>query len=70
MSKVNSMCGEGTPLLGSHDDPYCSVERASMMAAAWGSRFVDCGRAGHINASSGLGDWPEGRALLNDLLNN
>ena len=51
-------------LLGSHDDPYCSLERAQQFAQAWGSEFVDCGNRGHINAESGLGDWPEGQALL------
>jgi hypothetical protein len=52
-------------LLGSHDDPYCTFERAQQLANAWGSAFVDYGNKGHINAESGLGEWPEGRALLN-----
>ena len=34
------------------------------MARAWGSRWVDLGEAGHINAESGLGDWPQGHAWL------
>lgn len=51
-------------LLGSHDDPYCSFARAQQFAQAWGSEFVDYGHRGHINAESGLGDWPEGHALL------
>lgn len=54
-------------LLGSHDDPYCSFERAQAFAGAWGAQFVDYGNRGHINAESGLGDWPEGRALLDSL---
>lgn len=54
-------------LLGSHDDPYCSLARAREFAAAWGSEFMDYGSRGHINADSGLGDWPEGRALLQQL---
>ncbi len=56
-------------LLGSHDDPYCSFERAQQFAIAWGSLFVDYGHTGHINAESGLGDWPQGRALLQAFLN-
>lgn len=56
-------------LLGSHDDPYCSFERAQQLANSWGSAFVDYGHKGHINADSGLGDWPEGRALLQAILN-
>ncbi len=52
----------------SRDDMYCRFIRASGLAYAWGSRLVDCGMSGHINADSRLGDWPEGFALLQDLL--
>ena len=55
-------------LLGSHDDPYCSLLRAQDFAGAWGSTFVDYGHAGHINAASGLGDWPQGHAILMQLM--
>jgi predicted alpha/beta hydrolase family esterase len=54
-------------LVASHDDAYVTFERAEAMAAAWGSELVDVGRRGHINADSGLGDWPEGLALLERL---
>lgn len=56
-------------LLASHDDPYCSFERACGLAQAWGSQCIDCGRSGHINADSGLGSWAEGHKLLQDLMN-
>jgi predicted alpha/beta hydrolase family esterase len=55
-------------LVASRDDPYCSFERARLFAQAWGSRFIDHGPSGHINADSGLGSWPEGHLLLQDLL--
>jgi uncharacterized protein len=55
-------------LLGSQNDPYCSLARAQSFARAWGSAFIDYGARGHLNADSGLGDWPEGRALLARLL--
>ena len=55
-------------LVGSHNDPYCRFERVRALAEAWGSRFVDLGNAGHINAESGLGDWPAGHALLTELI--
>jgi predicted alpha/beta hydrolase family esterase len=55
-------------LVGSQNDPYCSAERAQSLAYAWGARWVDLGAAGHINADSSLGDWPEGQALLQTLL--
>ena len=51
-------------LLGSRSDPYCSAERARALAADWGSAFRDMGDCGHLNAESGLGDWPEGHAML------
>ena len=55
-------------LLGSRNDPYCSFERAKTFASAWGSEFIDYGHRGHINAESGLGDWPEGQAWLQALV--
>ena len=51
-------------LVASQDDPCCRFERAGQLAQAWGSRLVDAGARGHLNADSGLGDWPEGHALL------
>lgn len=54
-------------LLGSRNDPYCDAGKARALADAWGSRFVDCGECGHINADSGLGDWTEGLARLDEL---
>ena len=55
-------------LVGSQDDPYCDIERARAFAGAWGSRFIDLGPSGHINADSGLGSWPQGHLLLQDLI--
>ena len=54
-------------LVGSRDDPYCDFSKARSLADSWGARFVDLGERGHINAESGLGDWPAGLALLNEL---
>lgn len=55
-------------LVGSHNDPFCRFERAQALAQAWGSALHDLGNAGHINAESGLGDWPQGLTLLQGLL--
>ena len=55
-------------LVGSQDDPYCGFDRAQHLAQAWGARFIDAGERGHINAESGLADWPEGHHLLHTLL--
>ena len=57
-------------LLASDNDPYCTPERARHFAACWGSQRVDCGACGHINAESGLGEWPKGHAWLQSLLND
>lgn len=57
-------------LVASADDPYCAAERAAEMARRWGAAFVLTGPRGHLNADSGLGDWPDGLALLDDLLSD
>ena len=53
-------------VLASSDDPYATPERSRAFAASWGSRFVDIGKAGHVNTESGYGAWPEGERLLNE----
>ena len=55
-------------LVASSDDPYCTPARAAQFAAAWGSDLVAIGAAGHVNADSGLGNWPQGQALLQTLI--
>ncbi len=52
----------------SDDDPYCAPPRAAQMAQGWGSAVFDLGACGHVNAASGLGDWPQGRDLRRTLL--
>lgn len=51
----------------SSDDPYGEPARMRAVAAGWGARIVEAGPRGHLNAESGLGDWPEGRTLLESL---
>lgn len=46
--------------VASRDDHFCGFDVAEDIAAAWGSLFLDAGNAGHINAQSGYGPWPEG----------
>lgn len=55
-------------LVLSQDDPYCSLERSHEFAQTWGSTVVNIGAAGHINADAGLGDWPQGHALLQHII--
>ncbi len=51
----------------SSDDPFCTLDRGLAMAQDWGSGVVLAGPRGHLNSDSGLGDWPEGRDLLQGL---
>jgi predicted alpha/beta hydrolase family esterase len=55
-------------VVGSRNDSYACIDCPRELARAWGARFVDVGECGHINADSQLGDWPEGRALLAELV--
>ncbi|TPK57714.1 serine hydrolase family protein [Mesorhizobium sp. B2-4-19] len=52
----------------STNDPYGSQEYAEARATQWGSRLAVIGPFGHINAESGLSDWPEGLKLLDGLV--
>lgn len=53
-----------TVVFASSNDPFCAPERARLLAAAWGAEFVDAGARGHLNAESGLGDWPQAHQHL------
>lgn len=54
-------------VVASTNDPYGSIEFAQSVAAAWGSRFIRIGAAGHINSKSGLGEWREGFSYFKQL---
>jgi predicted alpha/beta hydrolase family esterase len=55
-------------LASSSNDPYCELGQSRGLAKAWGARFVDLGRAGHVNTDSGHGPWPDGERLLARML--
>ena len=55
-------------LVASSNDPYCTLERAKVLANAWGSKLVEAGVAGHINTASGHGPWPDGLLHFGGLL--
>jgi len=55
-------------VVASRNDPYSTLDFARGCATDWGSRLVDVGEAGHINAASGLGDWTAGHELLGGLI--
>ena len=52
-------------VVASSNDPHVTLDRAHQFAAAWGSRFVNIGVAGHI--SDTVGPWPEGLGLLDQM---
>ncbi len=54
--------------VASRNDAYASFQRSADIAGLWGSHLVDAGEAGHINADSGLADWPLGMSLVRRLL--
>lgn len=54
-------------LVASNNDPTLKMLTAGMLAIRWGCRFVPLQDAGHINAESGHGPWPEGLRLLTAL---
>ena len=51
-------------LVGSSNDPLCSLARAKSFAGAWGSEWIDAGAVGHLNPASGHGEWPQAMELL------
>lgn len=55
-------------IVASSNDPYSDLDFSQQCAEAWGSRLENVGAQGHINSSSGLGDWPHGKALLKALV--
>ena len=55
-------------VVASRSDPHCSFERAEHFARNWRSLLIDAGDAGHLDAASGRGPWPEGLLLFSRLL--
>jgi predicted alpha/beta hydrolase family esterase len=51
-------------MVSSTDDPYSTPAYTRERVQAWGAEHIELGRQGHINAASGLGDWPQGWALV------
>lgn len=51
----------------SENDPFGSVAAAQALARDWGAEAMSIGALGHVNAESGLADWPEGRSQLRRL---
>lgn len=57
-------------LVASRNAPWVALGTARHWAGRWGSRFIDLGECGHINAEAGFGAWYEGHALWAELVAN
>ena len=51
-------------LMSSTSDPYSTPGFSAQCASAWNAEHVVLGARGHLNADSGLGDWPQGWELV------
>jgi predicted alpha/beta hydrolase family esterase len=56
-------------IVASRTDPFAEWNYAEGLARQWGLELADAGDAGHINAESGHGPWPEGLMRLAGLFN-
>jgi len=55
-------------VVSSDNDTWCALQRGHALAKTWGSRFLNAGACGHINADAGFGSWSLGEELLAELL--
>lgn len=55
-------------LVASRNDPALAYADAARLARRLGSRLIDAGEAGHLDAASGYGAWPAGERLLAALI--
>lgn len=53
-----------TIIVASSDDVWVSLERSNFFSDRWGSEFINIGKAGHINVSSGHTNWDQGLRIL------
>lgn len=57
-----------TIVVASTDDPRVTLERARFFANAWGARLEVAGALDHVGSDAKLGNWPQARAWLDELL--
>lgn len=55
--------GHALLMVSSEDDSYANPAHTQGRVQAWRATHLALGRHGHLNADSGLGDWPDGWAL-------
>lgn len=57
-----------TIVVASTDDPRVTLERARFFANAWGARLEVAGALDHMGSDAKLGNWPQARVWLDELL--
>jgi hypothetical protein len=60
----STLGGRRATIVSSADDPYSSPAFVAARVREWNAQLVALGAVGHINASSGLGEWPQGWAIV------
>ena len=55
-------------MLASESDPWMRSEAARGWVTAWGSRFINLGDVGHINAEAGFGPLPLAKSLVAEMM--
>ncbi len=56
--------------ISSTDDPFSDAQFTAGIMQKLRAKHVSVGAKGHINAQSGIGDWPEGWLMLSDHFQN
>jgi uncharacterized protein len=54
-------------IVASTNDPHMRLSKAAFWASFWSCEFINAGRVGGIDPAAGLGPWPAGRAMFDDL---
>ena len=54
----------------SDNDPYATTKSSQNLANSWGSEALHVGAKGHINLASNLGEWEEGKNILEKITND
>jgi predicted alpha/beta hydrolase family esterase len=53
-------------VISSRDDPYCTPAATGRLVSRWQAEHVEVGAQGHLNESSGRGDWEQGWEIVQD----
>jgi uncharacterized protein len=63
----SELVGYRIKMVSSTNDPYSSASFSNEVASRWNAHHINLGDKGHLNASSGLGDWQQGWQVVQSL---